>query len=261
MERALTCWTDLTGHVSIVTGGNAGIGLGLARGLVGAGASVAIWGTNSARNAAAVEALTALGAAGDAAAFTVDVSDQDAVEDGVVRTLERFGHLSSCFANAGISGRPDRIERLSEDDWRNTLAVNLDGVFFTLRAVSRQLRSQDTGGSLVVTSSLGAIDGMARFTPYSASKGAALSLVRSLAVELGGDGIRVNAVLPGFTDTAMTDEHFGADETRRRISSRIPLRRWATPEDFEAIAVFLAGPGSAYLTAQTIVIDGGYSVF
>lgn len=246
----------LTGHVALVTGGNAGIGLGMARGLAQAGATVVVWGTNEERNAAAVDAL-----GGDAAAFAVDVSDEAAVTSGVDAVLDRFGRIDSCFANAGIGGQPAPIDRLETDVWRRILSVNLDGVLFTLRAAAGAMKRGGDGGSLVATSSLGAISGMAKNSPYAASKGAVISIVRALAVELARDGITVNAVLPGWIDTAMTHEMLGAEQVKAKVLTRIPARRWGTPEDFEAVAAFLAGPGARYITGQTIVIDGGYSVF
>lgn len=252
-------WHDLRGHVALVTGGNAGIGEGFARGLARAGADVAIWGSNAERNAAAAERLAAHGTT--VAAFTVDVADEAAVDAGMAAVVERFGRLDSCFANAGVGGTPTAIDELEADELRRILAVNLDGAVFTLRAAARQLRAQGDGGALVATSSIGALDGMARAVPYAASKGAVSSIVRALAVELARDGITVNAVLPGWIDTAMTTDMLGTEPAQKKILPRIPQRRWGTPQDFEAIAVLLAGAGASYLTGQTIVIDGGYSIF
>lgn len=252
-------WHDLRGHVALVTGGNAGIGEGFARGLARAGADVAIWGTNEQRNAAAAERLSAHGTM--VAAFSVDVADAAAVDAGMAAVVERFGRLDSCFANAGVGGRPVPIGDLEDDVLRDVLAVNLDGAVHTLRAASRQLRAQGEGGALVVTSSIGSLHGMPRNAPYAASKGAVSAIARSLAVELARDRIQVNAVLPGWIETAMTDGMLDTGPARERILPRIPQRRWGTPEDFEAIAVLLAGTGASYMTGQTLVVDGGYTVF
>jgi len=131
----------------------------------------------------------------------------------------------------------------------------------TLRSASRHLLQQGDGGSLIVTSSLGALHGTPRNAAYAASKGALTSIVRSLAVELARDQITVNAILPGWIHTAMTEQLLSTDAAQRKILPRIPARRWGTADDFEAIAVLLASRGARYLTGQTIIIDGGYSIF
>ena len=256
----MTPWHDLTGHVALVTGGNSGIGLGMARGLRRAGAAVAIWGTNVENN---TSALADLGReAGDAplAAFRVDVSDEDAVARGVEQTLETFGQIDSCFANAGVGGRPAPIDEMSTAEWRRVMAVNLDGQFYTVRAVTGHMKRRGTG-SVVFTSSVSMSDGLAFATHYAGAKAALTAMARGLAVELARDGIRANAIVPGWTRAAMTEDLLDSPAARSKILPRVPLRRWGTPEDFEAVAVWLAGRGSGYVTGQTFVIDGGYTVF
>lgn len=257
----MTAWHDLTGHVALVTGGNSGIGLGMARGLRDAGATVVIWGTNAAKNTSAVEELTSDGAGPPIGSFTVDVSDEDAVAAGLEATLARFGRVDSCFANAGISPQPSAIDSLSTEEWRRVLAVNLDGVFYTVRPVVAHMKSRGGGGSLVFTSSVSISDGMAFSTQYAAAKSALVAMARALAVELARDGIRVNALVPGWTKATMTEALLESPVAQAKILPRIPLRRWGNPEDFAAVAVWLAGAGSAYVTGQTLVIDGGYTVF
>ncbi len=257
----MTAWHDLTGHVALVTGGNSGIGLGMARGLRDAGATVVIWGTNTAKTEAAVAELMSDGASAAVGSFIVDVSDEDAVTAGLEATLDRFGHIDSCFANAGVGPRPTSIETMSTQEWRRVLSVNLDGVFFTVRAVAAQMKTQGTGGSIVFTSSVSVSDGMALSTHYAAAKSALVAMARALAVELARDDIRVNALVPGWTKAEMTEALLESQAAQAKILPRIPLRRWGTPQDFEAVAVWLAGPGSAYFTGQTLVIDGGYTVF
>ena len=254
-------WFDLSGHVTVVTGGNAGIGLGIACGLVRAGAKVAIWGTNRDRNESALARLRHLRPDADVSAHRVDVADENAVEAAMEDLVVRYGRLDSCFANAGVAGRPAQIDATSTDDWRWTLSINLDGVFFTFRSAAKRLRQLGNGGALVVTSSLGALTGMPLRSSYAASKAAVTAMVRSLAVELARDGVTVNALLPGWTETALFDTEINSDAVRRVILSRIPLRRWGQPSDFEALAVVLAGPGSRYMTGQAMVVDGGYSIF
>jgi len=253
-------WHDLTGHVALVTGGNSGIGLGMARGLHRAGAAVAIWGTNVANNDAAVAEIAADGSDAAVAAFRVDVSDEDAVTAGVSQTLERFGQIDSCFANAGVPGRPSPIDTMSTDDWRRVMSVNLDGQFFTVRAVAGHMKERRTG-SIVFTSSVSMTDGLAFNIHYAAAKTALVAMARGLAVELARERIRVNAIVPGWTEAAMTEDLLESPAAQTKILPRVPLRRWGTPEDYEAMAVWLAGPGSAYFTGQTLVMDGGYTVF
>ena len=257
----MSAWHDLTGHVALVTGGNGGIGLGMARGLRDAGATVVIWGTNADKTEAAVAELTSDGTPAPVGSFTVDVSDEDAVTAGLEATLEQFGRIDSCFANAGVGPRPTSIDTLSTQEWRRVMSVNLDGVFFTVRAVAAHMKSQGSGGSIVFTSSVSVSDGMAFSTHYAAAKSALVAMARALAVELARDDIRVNALVPGWTKAAMTDALLESPAAQAKILPRIPLRRWGTPQDFEAVAVWLAGPGSAYFTGQTLVIDGGYTVF
>src|SRR5690349_8357786 len=149
--------TDLTGHVALVTGGNSGIGLGMASGLARAGASVAIWGTNPDKNAAAVSSLEALG--GQVHAERCDVSDEAAVDAAFASTLARFGHVDSCFVNAGTSGGVPGVWELTTDEWRRVMGINLDGAFFTARAASRHLVERGEGGSIVFVASTSTIHG------------------------------------------------------------------------------------------------------
>jgi len=255
----MASWHDLSGHVALVTGGNSGIGKGMARGLHDAGAAVAIWGTNTDRNAAAVEELSADGGA-PVAAFTVDVADEEAVAAGVAATLERFGQIDSCFANAGVAGRPTPIDEMTTAEWRRVTSVNLDGQFFTVRAVVAHMKTRRSG-SIVFTSSVSQSDGLPFSPHYAAAKAGVAAMARGLAVELARDGIRANAIVPGWTVAAMTEGLLSSEGAQAKILPRVPLRRWGVPADFEALAVWLASPGSSYFTGQTVVMDGGYSVF
>lgn len=249
---------DLTGHVALVTGGNGGIGLGLARGLAQAGAAVAVWGTNEGKNTDATEELRGLGA--DAEPFRCDVSDEEQVKTAMAATLERFGKVESCFANAGIGGG-GRFTDMSLDEWRRVQRVNSEGAFLTLQAAAKHMVERGEGGSLVGISSVSAIDG-APFTPsYAHSKGGLIAMIRGLAVGMARYGIRANAILPGWIETAMTEASVQSEGFQTKILPRIPHRRWGTPDDFSAIAVYLASPASSYHTGDTLVIDGGYTIF
>lgn len=256
----MASWQDMTGHVALVTGGNSGIGLGMARGLRKAGAAVAIWGTNAENNDRAVAELSAEPSDAAVRAFRVDVSDSEAVTEGVRQTLEAFGRIDSCFANAGVPGRSAPIDAMTTEEWRRVMDVNLDGQFYTVRAVSGHMKERGSG-SIVFTSSVSMTDGLPFATHYAAAKAGLAAMTRGLAVELARNNIRVNALVPGWTRAAMTEDILDSPGAQAKILPRVPLRRWGTPEDFEAVAVLLAGPGSGYITGQTIVIDGGYSVF
>ena len=250
---------DLTGKVALVTGGNSGIGLGMARALAEAGADVAIWGTNAAKNAEAVATLAGTGVR--AHAETCDVGDEAAVDAAFAGTLAALGRVDACFANAGTYGRKMKFTDLDSAEWHRVTRVNLDGAFYTLRTAARHMVERGGGGSLVGTASLAAIEGAARNTQYAATKGAMVAVIRALAVELARHGIRANAVLPGWIETAMTARSVGDEKFAAAVLPRIPARRWGTGADFGGIAVYLASDAAAYHTGDCLVLDGGYSLF
>ncbi len=255
---------DLTGKVALVTGGNGGIGLGMAEGLAQAGADIAIWGTNAGKNEAAIAQPAAHGT--KVAAFHCDVGDEAATDTAFAATLERFGRVDGCFANAGIGGRgTPSFGEMSLDEWRRVMRINLDGVFLTLRAAARHMVARSTqadpGGVLVATSSMAAVMGAARNEHYGASKGAVLSMVRALAVEYARHGIRAHSILPGWVETEMTADAFASERFTGNVKPRIPMRRWGKPADFGGIAVYAMSDASSWHTGGDFLIDGGYTIF
>jgi NAD(P)-dependent dehydrogenase (short-subunit alcohol dehydrogenase family) len=245
----------------LVTGGDSGIGLGMAAGLCDAGASVCIWGTNPEKNFRATEELQSSGAR--IVSREVDVCDEAQVVTGIAALVDHFGRLDACFANAAVpsvQSRPRFVDS-TLDEWQAILRVNLDGTYLTLREAARVLIDQGDGGSLVATSSIAARFGSPREHAYAATKAGIIALVNSLAVELGRHAIRVNALVPGWTVSPALEEWFENPAVAERVLPRIPLRRWGRPEEWAGIAVYLASDASTFHTGDTIRIDGGYSVF
>jgi hypothetical protein len=253
---------DLTGHGSVITGGNGGIGYGMARALLASGASVAIWGsrpekTENARAALAKEC----GDAKRVHAFVCDVGDEAQVESSFAASVAALGRVDSCFANAGIGGKGKTVLDMTLEEFRRIQRINVEGVFLTFRAAARHMAEHGQGGSLVATASTAAVEGAARNSHYGASKGAVTAYVRALAVELARHRIRVNSILPGWIETEMTEPSFNNDKFAGNVMPRIPMRRWGSIDDFGGIAVYLAGGGAAYTTGEQFIIDGGYTKF
>lgn len=253
---------DLTGRVALVTGGNGGIGLGMADAMAASGADIVIWGTNETKNENAVNALKSHG--GRVSARKVDVAKEDEVVAGMKDAIAGMGRVDCVVANAGIGGGSPLVEMTTEL-FRKVHAVNEEGVFWTFREAARHMMDRanngDAGGSLVVVASTAGIEGAARNSAYGASKGAVMSMARALAVELARYGIRVNSIAPGWIATDMTAGAQNNPVFQEKVIPRVPARRWGKPEDFGGIAVYLASDASSYHTGETFVIDGGYTKF
>jgi NAD(P)-dependent dehydrogenase (short-subunit alcohol dehydrogenase family) len=252
---------DLRGRTAIITGGNGGLGLAMARGLAKAGANVAIWARNEAKNAAAYEELYALNS-GNPLVTQCDVSVEQDIEDAMAMTLDVFGRVDICFANAGISGAGTAIPDITTEGWDRTLAINTRGAALVYKHVSRHMieRAQagDAGGKLIATSSGQSIMGVNRSSDYAASKAALNGLTRAAAFELARYQITANALLFGYYETDITakaDPRFG-----EWIARRIPLRRPGDHAGLEGLAVFFASPHADYITGQCLPVDGGLCI-
>jgi NAD(P)-dependent dehydrogenase (short-subunit alcohol dehydrogenase family) len=255
---------DLTGRVAVITGGNGGIGLGIAQALATAGCDVSIWGRNAEKNTLAAASMAAL--PGRVATLVCDVSNPTSVKQAMAATLDTFGRVDGCFANAGIGGGGRRpfIDR-TQEEWRAMFATNLDGVFHVFQAAARHMTERSEGGDrfgrLVATSSLASLFGTARNEHYAATKAAINALCRALAVELARHGVTANAILPGWIKSDMTARVLADDKFVGAVMPRIPMRRFGEPSDFGGIAVYLMSKASSYHTADCFVIDGGYTAF
>ena len=250
---------DLSGTVALVTGGNGGIGLGMARGLASKGANIAIWGTSAEKNRAARAELQDMGVT--VADFICDVADQQQVNDSFAATLEALGQVDACFVNAGVGGKAESFVSMTDDEWHHVMRVNLDGAFYTAQIAVQHMVARGEGGSLVFTTSGSAYFGQQRGQHYGASKAGLISMMRAIAVEHARHGIRSNAILPGWIESEMTAPALGWDKFVANVLPRVPMRRWGHPDDFSALAVYLACDASAYHTGDVITIDGGYHSF
>jgi 2-deoxy-D-gluconate 3-dehydrogenase len=243
---------DLGGRVAIVTGGNGGIGLGMARGLAAAGARVVVAGRNPAKSAAAAKEIGGI-------ALEADVREERACRALVEKTVAALGRLDILVNNAGINIRR-QPEEYSAAEWREVLETNLTGAFLLSQAAYPEMKKAG-GGKIVNIGSMMSIFGASFTAPYAASKGGIVQMTRAMACAWAKDNIQVNAVLPGWIDTDLTrrarEQVPGLHE---RVLARTPAGRWGEPADFAGIAVFLASRASDFLTGTAIPVDGGYSV-
>lgn len=252
---------DCTGKVTLVTGGNGGIGLGFARGVAKMGGDIAIWARDAEKNAAAKADLEAAGAR-KVITYQVDVRDEAQVIAGYEQLLADFGRVDCVFANAGRPSAARSLLEMPTSEWQDLLNLNLNGAFFTLRegarAMVKRAEAGDPGGSLVACGSLSMFMGLPGKQNYAAAKGALGAIVRGLAAEFGKYRIRANAIAPGFIVTPM----MGADAQPviDMFAQRTPIPRAGTPEDFEGIGAYLASNASSFHSGDTIVIDGAYLI-
>jgi NAD(P)-dependent dehydrogenase (short-subunit alcohol dehydrogenase family) len=250
--------TDLSGRVAVVTGGNGGIGLGMASALARAGADIAIWGRNEQKNEAARAELEATGRR--VVALVCDVADEAQVVDACATTIAELGQIDALFANAGVGGYA-RFVDMSLAEWRRVTRVNLDGAFLSLREAARHMVERGEGGALVAVSSTSAVHGAPGMEHYAGSKAALIAIMRALAVELARFRVRCNTILPGWTETDMLRPMAANQKFVDNTVGRTPVRRWGVPDDLGPAAVFLADPSVMFHTGDTLVVDGGYTIF
>ena len=248
---------DLTGRVSIVTGGNGGIGLGMARGLAQAGATIVVVGRNAEKNANAVRELHSLGSA-QSCAIAADVTQAAACKRMVAEAMQRFGRLDILVNNAGINIRKAPQDYALEE-WQQIIETNLSSAFICCQAAYPALQKSG-GGKIINIGSMTSIFGASFAAPYGASKGGIVQLGRSLATAWAKDNIQVNSILPGWIDTELTRRgRKDVPDLHDRVIARTPAGRWGEPNDLAGIAVFLASSASDFVTGTAIPVDGGYS--
>jgi 2-dehydro-3-deoxy-D-gluconate 5-dehydrogenase len=247
---------DLTGRVAIVTGGNGGLGLGMARGLARAGAEIAIAARDEAKGRAAVEELSAL--TSRCRFYALQVSSAASCRDMVERVIGEFGRCDILINNAGMSIRK-APEQLTEHEWREVLDTNLGGALFCAQAVHPHMKAAGRG-KIVNIGSMYSMFGAPMVAAYAASKGGLVQLTRSLACAWAPDKIQVNAILPGWLDTDLTRRaRQQIDGLHDFVLSRTPAGRWGEPDDMAGAAVFLCSSASDFVTGATLTVDGGYS--
>jgi 2-deoxy-D-gluconate 3-dehydrogenase len=247
---------DLSGRVAIVTGGNGGIGLGMAKGMAAAGATIVVAGRDAAKNSAAVAELTAAG--GKASAIPVDVLQEASCRALIDQTVKAHGRLDILVNNAGMSIRK-QPEQYTLAEWHTVLDSNLTSAFLCSHAAYPAMK-QAGAGKIINIGSMMSIFGAPFATAYAASKGGMVQMTKSLATAWAKDNIQVNAILPGWIDTALTkrarEQVQGLHDS---VLKRTPAARWGVPDDFAGIAVFLSAAASDFVTGATIAVDGGYS--
>jgi 2-deoxy-D-gluconate 3-dehydrogenase len=247
---------DLTGRVAVITGGNTGIGFGIAQGFAQAGAAVVVAGRRAEKNAEAVAALEQGGA--KALAVTLDVRDEQACRELMERAVGQFGRLDILVNNAGKAIRK-QPEAYTVTEWHEVVDVNLTSAFVCSQAAYPHM-VKSGGGKIISIGSMLSIFGASFAVAYGASKGGIVQMTKGLAVAWAKDNIQANAILPGWIDTDLTRsarlEVAGLNE---RVLARTPAARWGTPQDLAGLAVLLASSASDFITGTAIPVDGGYS--
>jgi 2-deoxy-D-gluconate 3-dehydrogenase len=248
---------DLKGKVAVITGGNGGIGLGMARGIASLGASIVIAGRNEEKATTALEVLHGMGV--DASFVVADVTRKADCQAMIAATVEKYGRVDILVNNAGTSVRK-MPQDLSEDEWHHVLDTNLTSAFFCSQAAYPAM-VKEGGGKMINIGSMMSLFGAPYAVAYASSKGGIMQMTRAMATAWAKDNIQVNAVLPGWIDTDLTkrarEQVTGLHDS---VEKRTPHGRWGTPDDMAGIAAFLASSASDFVTGTAIPVDGGFSI-
>lgn len=251
---------DMSGKVVIVTGGNAGIGLGFARGIARAGGDVVIWGRRREKNEAAAGELRDFGKR--VLTQEVDVSDEGRVIAATAEAVKAMGRVDGVIANAGIMTRAPSFLEMTSETYHQLLAINQHGAMYVAREAARHMKARfdagDPGGSILFCASLSALTGSAGMQHYNAAKGALASMARGIAVDVGKYGVRCNTVCPGYTISETVIDPGPDSALGKQVRERTPIARFGTAEDFEGIGVYFMSDASRYHTGDLVKVDGGW---
>ena len=248
---------DLSGQVALVTGGNGGIGLAMAEGLAGAGADIVVAARDADKGATAVATLQVSGVR--STFIRVDVRDPDSISNLVDSVVDEFGGLDILVNNAGTNDRK-QPEEYTRDEWQTIIDTNLTSAFVASQKAYPHM-SRAGAGKIINIGSMMSIFGASFTVPYASSKGGIVQMTKGMACAWAKDNVQVNAVLPGWIDTALTREaRQQVEGLHERVEARTPAGRWGIPQDLSGIAVFLASSASDFVTGTAIPVDGGYSV-
>jgi 2-dehydro-3-deoxy-D-gluconate 5-dehydrogenase len=250
---------DLTGRVAIVTGGNGGIGRGIALGLAEAGAAVAVWGRNDGKNQRVLSDLKAIGV--PSMAMMVDMTNRAGLEPAVNKVESELGSINILVNNAGVASLSGGVMNEKPEDWDRVIETQLNSVFLLSKLVAQSMIRRKSG-KIINIGSMYSFFGSALIPSYSAAKGAIIQLTKSLAIEFAPHNIQVNAIAPGWIETDMTApvRTEGMKAMNDEIIARTPAGRWGQPEEVAGAAVYLASRASDFVTGDTIRVDGGYAI-
>jgi NAD(P)-dependent dehydrogenase (short-subunit alcohol dehydrogenase family) len=251
-------YPGLAGKVVLITGGSRGIGLAMAHGFARHDAKIMLLASGASGLDAARAELEAAHPGVEVDVFVASVADDEAVERVCAATQARFGRIDILLNNAGVAMNKPTLDLLAEE-WRQAIDINLSGVFFCAQAAARRMVVQGAG-SIINTASIWGVSSSAGRLAYCAAKAGVVSMTRSLAVEWAGNGIRVNALCPGYTSTELVDSNVRSGRIdARQLADRTPLGRMAAPEEIAETALFLASDAATFITGHALVADGGWT--